>query len=151
MVKTLGIGMWACVVALLASFFAAQWKADVKPAPDEGPALVGLEHRKLEPMTVPVIQDGVLQGYILARLVFTADAGAMSKLSMDPAPFVTDEAFREFYNNGKVEFGRLAKYNLDRLINNIKENTNKRLGPGFIQDILVEEINYVDRRSMGQS
>lgn len=149
MIKTVIIGLWACVVALVASYFAAQWKAEIKPT-EEAPYLVGLEYRKLEPITVPMIADGVVTGYILARLVFTADAGALHKLPMEPEPFIADEAFREIYNNGKVEFGKLVKYNLDQLAANIKENANKRLGPDFIQDILLEEINYVDKNTLLQ-
>ncbi len=144
MLKTIAIGLWACIVTVLASYFAAQWKADVKPSAEE-PYLEGIEYRKLEPITVPMIVAGEVQGYVLARLVFTADAGALRKLSVEPDPFVADEAFREIYVNGHVEFGKLAKYNLDQLIKNIKEKTNARLGPDFIQDILVEEINYVPR------
>lgn len=144
MIKTISTGLWACVVTILASYFAAQWKADVQPS-EETPYLEGLEYRKLEPITVPMIADGKVQGYVLARLVFTADAGALNRLSVEPEPFVTDEAFREIYVNGHVEFGEIAKYDLDQLIKNIREKANARLGPDFIQDILVEEINYVDR------
>ncbi|WP_034490556.1 hypothetical protein [Afifella pfennigii] len=147
MIKTIATGLWACVIALLASFFAAQWKADVKP-PVEESYLGGLETRKLEPLAIPMITDGRVEGYVLARLAFTADAAALSKLSVEPEPFVTDEVFREFYNNGKVEFGQLAKYNLDKLIANIKDNVNERLGPDVVKTILVEEINYAEHRDL---
>ncbi|MBZ8131809.1 hypothetical protein [Afifella sp. IM 167] len=143
MIKTIMTGLWACVIALLASFFAAQWKADIRPAP-EGAHLEALETHKLEPLTVPMINDGTVEGYVLARLVFTANTGAVHKLSVDPAPFVTDEAFREIYNNGKIEFGQIAKYNLDKMVENIKDSVNRRLGPEVIDSILVEEINYAE-------
>jgi hypothetical protein len=146
-IKTIVIGVWAAIVALIASYSVAEWKAEVKPG-DEKPYVEGLEYRKLEPLTVPMIADGLVQGYVLARLVFTADAGALRKLKVAPEPFVSDEAFREIYNNGRVEFGKLAKYNLDQIVAHIKENTNKRLGADFVHDILIEEINYADRRTM---
>ena len=147
MIKTIVIGVWAAMVALIASYSVAQWKAEVKPS-EEKPYVEGLEYRKLEPLTVPMIADGMVQGYVLARLVFTADAGALRQLKVEPEPFVADEAFREIYNNGRIEFGKLAKYNLDQIVAHIKENANKRLGPDFVQDILIEEINYADRRTM---
>lgn len=144
MIKTVVIGLWASIVALVATFFVAQWKAEVKPTAEE-PYLEGIEYRKLDPLTVPMIAGGTVQGYVLARLVFTADAGALQKLPVEPEPFVSDEAFREIYNNGKVEFGKLAKYNLDQIVANIKNNANKRLGEGFVQDLLIEEINYATK------
>lgn len=144
MIKTVVVGIWACLVALVATFFVAQWKAEVKPGA-ETPHLEGIEYRKLDPLTVPMISEGTVQGYVLARLVFTADVGMLAQLPVQPEPFVADEAFREIYINGKVEFGKLAKYNLDQLVARIKENANKRLGPDFIKDILIEEINYATK------
>lgn len=144
MVKTLVIGIWAAIVALAASTVAAHWKAGIE-VPTETPYLEGLEYRKLEPLTVPMIGGGAVNGYVLARLVFTADAGAIRALPIEPEPIVADEAFREIYENGQVEFGRLAKYNLDKMASAIRENANERLGPDFVKDVLIEEINYFDR------
>ncbi len=148
MIKIVLVGLWVCVVSLLSSFVAAQWKADAEPAPPEEPFLEGLEYRKLQPLTVPMISDGTLKGYVLAKLVFTADARAIREFPLEPEPFVVDEAFREIYVNGKVEFGELQKYDLDALTEAIKQNANLRLGPDFVRDVLVEEINYVDRTTL---
>lgn len=149
MIKTIVIGVWACLVTLGATIGVAHWKTDFKPSEQiHEAALEGIEYRKLEPLTVPMIANGEVEGYVLARLVFTADASALHSLPMEPEPFITDEAFREIYSNGKVEFGKLARYNLDQLAANIKANANARLGPDFVQDVLFEEINYADRASL---
>jgi hypothetical protein len=147
MIKIVLIGLWVCGVSLASSYVAAQWKAEA-PAVEEEPYFEGLEYRKLQPITVPMIADGTVKGYVLARLVFTADARALREFPLEPEPFVLDEAFREIYLNGKVDFGQMQKHDLDSLTQAIKAKSNERLGPDFVHDILVEEINYVDRTAL---
>jgi hypothetical protein len=108
----------------------------------------GLEYRHPDAITVPMISDGKLRGYVVAKVVFTADAAALRDSPIDPQPFVVDEAFRHIYTDGKVEFDHLSKYNLDKITGDIKDAVNKRLGTDLIKDILVEELNYVDSEQL---
>ena len=147
--KTIGLGVWAIVVALIAGYMAATWntgatveavRAESKPS--------GLEYRHPDAITVPMISGGELRGYVVAKVVFTADASALRDSPIDPQPFVIDEAFRHIYTEGKVEFDHLAKYNLDKITGDIKDAVNKRLGTDLIKDVLIEELNYVDRAQL---
>jgi hypothetical protein len=149
MLKTIGLGVWAIVVVLIAGYMAATWntgatvdvvRAESKPS--------GLEYRHPDAITVPMISDGKLRGYVVAKVVFTADAAALRDSPIDPQPFVVDEAFRHIYTDGKVEFDHLSKYNLDKITGDIKDAVNKRLGTDLIKDILVEELNYVDSEQL---
>ncbi len=70
---------------------------------------------------------------------------------MDPQPFVLDEAFRHIYTDGKIEFDHMSKYNLDQITGEISEAVNKRLGTDLIKDVLVDELNYVDKQSLKHS
>jgi len=149
MLKTIGLGVWAIVVALIAGYVAATWntgatvdkvRAESKPS--------GLETLHPAAITVPMISDGKLRGYVVAKIGFTADAAALHNAPIDPQPFVADEAFRHIYTDGKVEFDHLAKYNLDKITGAIRDAVNKRLGTDLIKDILIEELNYVDSEQL---
>ena len=151
MLKTIGLGVWAIVVALAAGYMAATWntgatvdvvRAEAKPS--------GIEYKHPAAITVPMISDGKLRGYVVAKVAFTADAAALHDSPSIPQPFVVDEAFRHIYTDGKVEFDHLAKYNLDKITGDIKDAVNKRLGTDLIKDVLVEELNYVDRDQLEQ-
>ena len=72
-------------------------------------------------------------------------------MSVDPGAFVTDEAFREVYSNGQIDFSKMEKYDLARLSDAIKSNVNQRLGTALVHDILFLEINYIDKASLKQS
>lgn len=153
MIKTLVTGLWVAGVALGASYAAATWQSGesaVTAQETTGPVIDGLEYRKPKAMTVPMISDGRLRGYVVAKIVFTADAKALHDFPIDPQPFVMDETFRRIYTDGKVEFDKMSKYNLDEITKAIKTNVNARLGSELIQDVLVEEVNYVDKESLKQ-
>lgn len=145
MMRVLFIGLWVCLVTLLASYGGAYWMAGTPSGPAEEPFLAGLEYRRLEPITVPMIIEGTVRGYVVARLVYTADAAALRKLSVDPQIFVTHRAFDEFYTNGRVEFGKLSKYNLAEMMESIKKNSNDGLNGPLVQEVLVDSINYIDK------
>lgn len=147
--KTVGLGVWAIVIALIAGYVAATWNTGAtvdKVRAETTPS--GIEYRHPAAITVPMISDGQLRGYVVAKVVFTADAAALRDSPIDPQPFVTDEAFRHIYTDGKVEFDHLSKYNLDKITGDIKDAVNKRLGTDLIKDVLVEELNYVDRAQL---
>jgi hypothetical protein len=149
MLKTTALGVWAVIIALIAGYFAATWNtgATVDKVRAEA-APTGIEFRHPAAITVPMISDGQLRGYVVAKIVFTGDAQALRDSPIDPQPFVLDEAFRHIYTDGKVEFDHLSKYNLDEITGAIRDAVNKRLGTDLIKDVLVEELNYVDRAQL---
>lgn len=147
MIKIVMIGLWVCLAALGSSYASAYWVSG-RSAVEEEPYLEGLEYRKLEPITIPMVSDGTIKGYVVAKIVYTADAATLRELKVEPDPFVIDAVFREIYTNGQVEFGKLSKYNLPEIALSVKESTNSRLNYAVIQDILLEGLNYIDRKDM---
>jgi hypothetical protein len=148
-VRSVGLGAWGCIVALGATFFAATYNPGktVEEVRAEH-KLESLDFRKPAAITVPMIADERLRGYVVAKIIYTANAKDAATFPIDPQPFVLDEAFRRIYTDGKVEFGHLAKYNLDQMTKAIKDAVNARLGVNLINDVLIEELNYVDKDSM---
>jgi len=59
-----------------------------------------------------------------------------------------DEAFRRIYTDGKIEFDQMSKYDLDEMTKAIRTNVNTRLGADLIHDLLIDEVNYVDKESL---
>jgi len=67
MVKTVIVGVWAALVALGTFYGVVLWKAgaEAKVAPKE--LFTTLEQVKTDVVSVPMISDGEVQGYVLAR------------------------------------------------------------------------------------
>lgn len=145
MMRLLFIGLWVCLVTLLASYGGAYWTAGATAGKAEEPFLAGLEYRRLDPINVPMIIDGTVRGYVIAKLVFTADAATLRKLPIEPQIFVTNAAFDEIYTEGRVDFGKLSKYNLSEMMSNIRSRANEKLKGDVINEILVDGINYIDK------
>jgi flagellar basal body-associated protein FliL len=155
MFKILIAGAWAILVALGASYAMVSMQSGAAAESASDPAqkapMEGIESHKLDALTVPMIRDGKVDGYVLAKLAFTADAKGFASMTVDPVAFVTDEAFREIYSNGQIDFARMEKYDLDRLTASIKTSVNQRLGTELVHDVLVQELNYVDKASLKQA
>lgn len=146
MFKLLLVGLWMPVATLAASYTTAAYLGDADMVAGEVPiSLGGLDYERIPPVNVPIIADGALQGYVVAKLVFTADADELSQLSVPPHPFLIDEAFRFLYADETLDFRALRRYDLASLSDHLREAANERLGTPVVRDVLVEELNYFDK------
>ncbi|MEP9375449.1 hypothetical protein ABLE91_01950 [Aquabacter sp. CN5-332] len=148
MIRVLFIGLWVCIVTLISSYGAAYWAAGAARVDGEDAHVSGIEYRRMPSINIPMIIDGSVRGYVIAKLVYTAENSKLRQLGIDPQAFVTSAAFEEVYTNGRIDTGKLAKYNLKEMLDNIKATTNKKLNGDVIQDVLVDSINYIDKNDM---
>lgn len=148
MIRFLFIGLWVCVVTLLSIYGTAYWAAGATDVKAEMPFSGGPEYRRLATINVPMIIDGSVRGYVIAKLVITTDSGQLRRLGVDPQVFATSAAFTEIYNNGRIDTGKLSKYNLKEMLDNIKKEANAKMNGEIIQDVLVDSINYIDKNDM---
>ncbi|CTQ74986.1 hypothetical protein [Roseibium alexandrii] len=146
MIKMLVAGVWMSIAMLISGYGTAKFiSAQNQTNNQEETAYVGLDYETLKPVNVPILFEGALQGYVVAKLVFTADGDTLRKLPVPPHPFLVDEAFRALYADETLDFRNLERYDLDGLTEHLKTVTNKRIGQKVVQDVLVEEFNYFDK------
>jgi len=144
MIKILMTGAWVCIVTVGASLGISYWK-ESQAATAKPEYVEGLVYEKTKVINVPMIADGDVQGYIVAQLVFTADAKVLRQLPVPPEAFVVDEAFRSIYGDPRLDFKNLARYDLARFAQTVREQVNKRLQTDVLQDVLVQDFNYVSK------
>ena len=145
MIRLILSGLWVCLVTLASTYAAVSWLA---PRAPEGETHIqklngGLESVKTRMISVPVISEGAVHGYVLAQFVFTVDGKAMKHLVVKPDVFLLDEAFKAIYGGESVDFRHFTKRDLQALSKQIGDNVNKRLGARLVEDVLVQELNYV--------
>ena len=150
MKKLLLGGIWVCAVTS-ASVYLASWNAGGASATDEEAYLQGIDYVKTRQITVPKIAEGKIQGYVIARFVFTVDAQSLRQLAVPPEVFVVDEAFRAIYGEDKLDFEDLQKVDLSTLTELITANVNNRVQPDLVKETLVEQFDYVPYSSLGKS
>lgn len=147
MIKTIALGFWICLVTLIATWVGATYlgagKSDAAAEATGEKFFGGLAEVKARPVSVPMIVDGAIQGYVMAQLAFTVKKETLEKLSVKPDVFIVDEAFKTIYEGEAVDFKRLKKQDVDGIAKKIKENVNKRFGSAFVEDVLFEDLNYI--------
>lgn len=140
--KQIIVGLWAVGVTLGAAYVAATSRMD---APlDDTPRLEGLRYTSLPTLSIPVVEEGRVSGYVVLRLVYTADTAVLNNLASSPDPFLSDEVFRTLYASAETEFGRLKRLDMAAFTEAVRTAVNSRMGDEVIEDLLVDGLNYVD-------
>jgi len=147
MIKLLGTGIWVSLVTLATVFGVLQWQkmsvADASPENDRK-----LEELRTKAINVPIIGDGIIQGYMVAQFVLTVDGNITKKISISPEAYVLDEAFKTIYAGEQVNFQNMKKQDLPVLAKKLGENVNKRLGLDLVQEVLIDQLSYIPKKDV---
>jgi flagellar basal body-associated protein FliL len=143
MVRIIISALWVCLITAGSVYGVVMWKSGQTAAGEKEEFFGGLDYVTSPTISVPVIDDGKIRGYVVAEFVYTAKASLLKQLSVPPDVFLTDEAFRAIYGGSAVDFDDLKKYDLEGLRATIRANVNQRFGADMIKDVLVEQFNYV--------
>lgn len=148
MIKLILSGLWVCLVTLLSTYGVVSWQAAARPPvpePETATVFGGIESIKTKMISVPIVADNAVQGYVMAQFVFIVDGKVMKRLALKPDVFLVDEAFKAIYGGGSIDFRQFKKQDLPGLSKQIAGNVNKRLGVRLIDDVLVQELNYIPK------
>lgn len=150
MLRIVLFGLWMCGVTA-ASAYAAIAFSFAGPARHAGPAaggqvfVGGLKYQTTPVISVPAIADGKVQGYIVAQFVYTVDGGTLEKLAVPPDAFIADAAFRRLFSDPAIDFHHLKAFDPAPLVASIRKTVNDRLQAPVLHDLLLHELNFVDR------
>ena len=149
MIRLLCIGLWAACIASGAGYAGLWWQMREKPAAasetGEHSGHGALQQVKTRSVSVPMIAEGEVQGYIVAQFTFMADGEALKASAVPPEPFLLDEAFRAIYQSPVTDFRHIEKFDLAALTRILVERMRERLGAPIVRDVLVQEFTYVSK------
>jgi hypothetical protein len=142
MIKTLIVGIWACVIALAASQGMNAWMRDraSRPAPIDAAAF---ETHKTKEINVPIIREGAVKGYVVVQLSYVVDVAVAKTQPVPPDAFVVDETFRFVYDDDKIDFTHLDRLELDKMTQALIQKVNARLRANVITEMGVLECNFL--------
>lgn len=146
MMKALLLGVWVSVVTLGAAYGVMTWQKSqsaAEHAEEHGP--VALQQMQTKMLNVPIINEGAVQGYVLAQFAYTVEAEKVKELSTKPDVILVDEAFKLIYAGEVVDFRHLRRADIGTLSKAILDNVNKRFGQKLVHEVLVQELNYLPR------
>jgi len=146
MIKPILIGIWISGVTLGACYGALMWQAGQTKTEGKQEKFFGkLEQVKTKMISVPIVSDAAIQGYVIAQFAFTAEAEILKKLSVQPETFLLDEAFKIIFAGDVLQFKTMTKGDLVKIAKQIADNVNTRLGTELIHEVLVQELNFVPK------
>jgi len=142
MIKTIGIGLWVCAVTLGAAYFGSM--------PAEHPAadaakVNAVELIKLKPITVPIISNGSVEGYLFAVLNYNVDKSKLPATVPNVDPVLQDESFRTLYGVEAGKFKKPRKSDLAEISQMLVEVMNKRIGGEAVKEVLIEELSFIPK------
>jgi hypothetical protein len=145
MIKLIATGVWICLVTLAASYVAILWHSPAAPEAEADKFFGGLQSVKTNPISVPVIGGGAVQGYVLAQFTFTIKANLLRTMSVKPDVYLLDAAFRAIYSGDPAQLRGAKKQDLEALTKSIKTQVNERFGQPFVDDVLIEKYTYLSK------
>ncbi|WP_181257152.1 hypothetical protein [Pseudaminobacter soli (ex Li et al. 2025)] len=146
MIKFIGAAVWICLVTLGAVFYSFKTPHPQADAASPPPLLGGLKYVKTNVITVPLFNKAAsVEGYFLARLVYTADPKELKKLTVPVDSLITDQVYTYLYANPEIDYSKRDNLDLDAFRNGIRETVNSRIGQEMIHDVIVEQIDFLNR------
>ena len=141
--KIVLVGLWVVLVALGSAYGVAIYLPKAQAA--KAVTSTVLQYQKTRVINVPLIADGVVQGFMAMQFVFTIDGESLKALHVPPEVYLLDEAFRTIYTDKALDFHNLERYDLAKFTAHLIETTNAHLGTPLVKDILIENFSYISK------
>jgi hypothetical protein len=145
MIKFIAAALWICAATVGAVFYSYQAAGARGEGEAPKPLLGGLDYVDTDIISVPLIRDSAIKGYFLTKLVYTVEPAEMAKLSIPATALMTDQVYSYLYSNPQIDFTRTATIDIDAFRNNIRDSINARVGAKIVQDVLVDQVNFLSK------
>ena len=148
MIKFIVAALWIVAAAIGAVFYSFQTTQTSVQATEAPEFFGGLDYVKTEVITVPVLKNGRVDGYFLARLVYTAEPEKLKALSLPAESLLIDEVYSYLFSNPLIDFSAVKTLDVDALRNGVAESINKRVGEKLVHEVLVEQVDYLSKEDI---
>ena len=147
MVRLIAISIIACLSTIGGVYGASSWKASLHESAKKEPE-TKLQMMKTHMVSVPILSNGEVLGYVVTRMQFTADSELVKASSLQPEVFVADEAFRLIYETTPSDIKTGRKQAIKDLAMNVAIGANKRLGREVVKDVMIDSWTYLSKADM---
>lgn len=142
MIKIVAIGLWVCVVALGMLMAGIKVSSQPKTAATAEETAPTIDYDRTDVMSVPILADGKVNGYIISQLVYTIDSKVKNKLTVPLGLFINDEVFNVFFGSYS-DTKHIERVKFADVKQKIIDGVNQRFPEPVIKDIMVEQFNYI--------
>jgi len=149
MFKSLFIGIWACVIFAGSSWFFIGQTTNEKASPKKQASYFGgLDYVKLDPLTVTIIRNNEIRGYIIVDAVFTVKQSIQLQSSVPLKYILQDSIIESLHGNSSIDVFRLKKFDLSNFQKLLVTNINTKLGRKAIYEILIQKLDFISKEDI---
>lgn len=145
MLKLAAIGVWVILVTAGATYGAVYFASVSNTEASAEETDLGVEEFKSEMMSIPVMHNGDVTGYLILQLSFAADRRLLEERKLDPLPFMQDAAFRVIFAGSDIDVRRIRGRQLESLTAEIAKEANARIGAELVRHVLLQQLNFVKK------
>lgn len=151
MLKLIITGIWVAAVTLGSVYFSIQMSMPPDPNAEEAAKKAVQELVRGEVVTYPVIAQGRVEGYFLARTSFIADKSKLGDITLPIPEMLTDEMYTELVGDKVIRVTDNRNFDLKAFKGRVKEALNHKLGAEVVLDVVVEQIDYITKEELQDS
>jgi hypothetical protein len=147
MIRSLAVSVWILGLTLAGVYFGIPKRATPAEAAAGQP---GKEETAsipvaLRTITVPVILNGALQGFVQTQMIVSAKSDLLKSVPQPAELFMTDAALKTIYFQEQIDFSHIQKQDLAKLSKMIVESINARAGVPVASELYIQEMLYVPK------
>jgi len=145
MLKTIGISVW--LMGLLAGsmfYFSTQ----PVPGPGDHEKKPELEYIGLPPITSVIVRDRAIRGYVIAEFSVAVAKGRGNEIRQPLELVLRDLVIKGMHANKKLDIFKLDDFDVAAFSEDIREKLNAKLGEGFVDSVLVQDLNFVSKEDV---
>jgi hypothetical protein len=105
---------------------------------------------KLKQLTIPVIETGGVQGYVLLQMSVVANVKSGGHTSNYIELAVTDEALKALFLKDRLALSKLTKDSLPKITDDIRKNANSKLGGDTIKEVFISSLHFLGKEELSR-
>jgi hypothetical protein len=144
MIRTLVFGLITIAATLTGVHIPAFWTT-VTGVSKEQTTPTALDVVKLDPVSVPVIRGGKIEGYVIVRAAASVSAEEAKQNRPVLSAHFGEAVFRAIYEEASLDFAHLQAFQVAHLTERMAKLANERLGRAAIAHVMLENLNYVSK------
>jgi hypothetical protein len=145
MIKFIAAAIWICIATVGAVFYSFQAAGERGADEPPKPMLGGLDYVKTDIISVPLIRNSAVEGYLLTKLVYTVEPEELKKLSIPAEALITDQVYSYLYMNPQIDFTKDSTLDVDAFRKNIRDSINARVGEELVHEVLIDQVDFLSK------
>jgi flagellar basal body-associated protein FliL len=147
MIKVLLIGLWVCIVSIGGVYLSARM-SEATASADAAPAPVVTTVVRGNPISMPVIHNGAVDGYFLGRISLSVDSEKSKKVQLPMDVLLTDQLFSLLMGNPMIDLKNVGSFDPENFRNKIKDGINAKLGDAVVANVMIEQLDYMSKETI---